>query len=1046
MDGTLGVAPYLAKDPSGAEAWLAAIVQSSENAIVSKDLDGTITSWNPAAERIFGWSAAEAIGKHISLIIPPELHEEMRSILARVSRGEPIEPFESVRVHKDGHKFPVALTISPIRDASGKILGASKTASDITQQRQARKLRRLLYGAGELLAASLDYRTTLLSVAKLVGTELADWCFIHALDENGELNLLAFGSDDPDREAYAREISEKYPVELGSPSLPVRVFLSGEPVVYHDVTEEIMEASARSEDHLETIRRSGVRSVLALPLKSRDRTIGAMTLISQEPNRYGTEEFDLAQEIARRSALAIDNARLYTKAQQELADRAKAEAELATKANQLQLLYEAGQLLGSTLDPESVYDELRMLVARTMPCDALLVSTIDQETRMILCAYAWVEGQKMATDTFPPVPINEKGDGMQSKVILSGKPLIVLDVPSQIQKPGTNYYTVESDGRVAKASEDNVPQTRSILLCPVMLEGKVIGVVQVLSQAEGAYGQSELDVFQAMVQQMAAASRNALLYQQSREETASRRRAEERFRTLSSAITDVIFTADPRGNFVDDLLRWEQYTGMTSHRYAGRGWISAVHPADRDRVSALWELAVAEGVPFHTQLRLRQAATGSYRYCLARAVPVRNEDRSVREWVGTITDVDETRRAERRSRFLFELSERLRLCSEPHEIIRTLVEAVREHLNTWSVSFGEVLDDDLSLRIACEDGGSDLSGQTYPLGTTPVVKSLHQGKVVAVHSTVEDKRTRENYENVYAPIGIEAFVCVPLMLGGKLRGIFSVQERCRRTWESDEIGLLEEVAQRAWLASQSATANEAVRALNSDLERRVQQRTADLEAANLELEGFTYTVSHDLRAPLRAIVSTCRILVEDYNDKLDDDMRQVLARQATAASKLGTLIDDLLKLSRLGREPLKPECVDLTELSNEVWAELSPRYPNVRFLAQPNLEARADPRLIKLVLANLLDNAAKFSTVAELPLVELQRSPNCEFVVRDNGAGFDMRYKHKLFLPFERLVKDEEFPGTGIGLANVKRIVERHGGSVRAEGQVGEGASFYFSL
>jgi PAS domain S-box-containing protein len=230
------------------------------------------------------------------------------------------------------------------------------------------------------------------------------------------------------------------------------------------------------------------------------------------------------------------------------------------------------------------------------------------------------------------------------------------------------------------------------------------------------------------------------------------------------------------------------------------------------------------------------------------------------------------------------------------------------------------------------------------------------------------------------------------------------------------------------------------------LEARVRERTAELEAANREMEGFTYSVSHDLRAPLRAIMATSLIVLQEAGDKLNREERELLARQAHNARRLGILIDELLQMSRLGRSELKRAPVDLAALAREVAQELREdgRGGDVWFEIPAMLPAHGDASLLRFVVLNLLDNAAKFSPKEST--VTFGVTEQGAYFVRDHGIGFDPRFAHKLFLPFERLVSESDFPGTGIGLANVKRIVDRHGGEVWAESQPGEGATFFFTL
>lgn len=235
------------------------------------------------------------------------------------------------------------------------------------------------------------------------------------------------------------------------------------------------------------------------------------------------------------------------------------------------------------------------------------------------------------------------------------------------------------------------------------------------------------------------------------------------------------------------------------------------------------------------------------------------------------------------------------------------------------------------------------------------------------------------------------------------------------------------------------------------IEEALQRSAADLEVANKELEAFSYSVSHDLRAPLRGIAGFSQALLEDYDDALDDTGRDYLRRLVAASGRMGVLIDDLLELSRVTRHELQPERVDLSALAQSVATELCQREPRsrVQVVIAPGLEARGDASLLRIALQNLLHNAWKFTGRHEQASIEFgttERDGVRVYFVRDDGAGFDMRYAEQLFRPFHRLHRETEFPGTGIGLATVQRIVHRHDGRLWAEGAVEQGATFYFTL
>ena len=246
-------------------------------------------------------------------------------------------------------------------------------------------------------------------------------------------------------------------------------------------------------------------------------------------------------------------------------------------------------------------------------------------------------------------------------------------------------------------------------------------------------------------------------------------------------------------------------------------------------------------------------------------------------------------------------------------------------------------------------------------------------------------------------------------------------------------------------------AEEEIRRLNAELEERVQQRTAELEVSNRELESFSYSVSHDLQAPLRHVDGYSKILLEDYGDKLDSGGQRLLQRLRAGAQRMGQLIDDLLNLSRVTRSELHRQGVDLSELARESIVELQKSHPDrpVAVTIVDGLQAVGDPRLLRVVIDNLLDNAWKYTGTTNQPVVEFGKTTvdgRTAFFVRDNGVGFDMAYAGKLFNAFQRLHGPSEFEGSGIGLATVQRIIRRHGGRVWAEAEVGRGATFFFTV
>ncbi|MEZ4405186.1 MAG: ATP-binding protein [Polyangiales bacterium] len=331
-------------------------------------------------------------------------------------------------------------------------------------------------------------------------------------------------------------------------------------------------------------------------------------------------------------------------------------------------------------------------------------------------------------------------------------------------------------------------------------------------------------------------------------------------------------------------------------------------------------------------------------------------------------------------------------------------------------------------------------GQRFPMSACVSGWVMNHREPVVIPDIYDDPRVPAD---AYRPTFVRSLAMVPIRTHAPL-GAIGTYWATKRKVTDDELRVL------GALADSTSVAMENVE-VYADLERRVKERTAQLEAANRELEAFSYSVSHDLRAPLRRIDAFSKVLEEEHADALGDEGRDRVQRVRASAEHMARLIDDLLELSRTTRVPLRRRVVDITAMAREVVEGLRAASPEraVEVAIEEGIAAEADPGLLRAALENLLSNAWKFTSKREGARIEVgteSRDGRAGVFVRDNGAGFDPSRAGRLFVAFQRLHGQEVYPGTGVGLATVQRIVQKHGGEVRAEGAVDRGATFWFTL
>jgi PAS domain S-box-containing protein len=498
--------------------------------------------------------------------------------------------------------------------------------------------------------------------------------------------------------------------------------------------------------------------------------------------------------------------------------------------------------------------------------------------------------------------------------------------------------------------------------------------------------------------------------------------SEKRFRTMIDTIPQLAWMAYANGTRYWFNKRWYDYTGATPEQMENSGWKSVHNPEVLPEVIERWTAAIASGEAFDMEFPLR-GKDGQFRIFLARAEPLRDAAGKVVQWFGTNTDVHEQR--------LWEKARR-----ETERQLQVVMENMSEGVVIADFS-GRLLQwNPAALRM------HDISEES------DVLTELEKLKNVYRLSTVEG-----------AVVPVEEWPLRRVLRGESLQDLELRVSRTDRSWEgffsySGAISCYDEDKGLAFLIikdiTQRKNAEAALRDAKTNLEHKVNERTSQLLAKSKELENFCYSVSHDLRAPLRGIDGYSRLLLEDHHDSLSEEGRSFLMNVRAATKNMSALIEDLLAYSKLERRKLSTMAIRLSSFMSNMLDLYKGEMEKVRITVEvDDLEVHADPDGLAIVLRNLIDNAMKFSQYVPQPEIGIRAHAAegfCVLAVKDNGIGFDMKFYHKIFEIFHRLHRVEDYPGTGIGLAMVQKAMERMGGKVWAESHPGAGATFYLQL
>ncbi len=917
---------------------LAAIVDSSDDAILSKTLDGTISAWNRGAEKIFGYPAAEIVGKPVLVLLPPGRIDEEAGLLARIRRGESVEHFETVRVRKDGTNIDVSVTISPIRDANGAIVGASTVARDITQRKRAEE--------------SLREKEHRLSESQRIA-HIGSW----TLDPNDPIGRLIWSDEMYRMYGVSRDTFAPTVVELLKRILPED----------RSAIQKWMAACAAGE------KPGDVEFRLRLP----DGTIRVFS-------RRGELQYDSDNKPVRMVGTS-----------QDITERRQTESSLRESEERFQVMANGIQQLAWMADADgSIFWYNQRWYDYT--------GTTLEQTR----GWTW---EKIHDPAFLPSVLDR-----WRKSIADGTP---FDMEFPLRGADGHFHMFltrimpvrNPEGRVVRWLGTNTD----------ISERKKSEELLARSAVEGAQQVEDLAVSRAELE-----AQTSML------------------KLVLENMGEGLIAADREGHF----LLWND----AANKLMGRGALDlpteqwtphykvfladGITPCPPDRLPLVRALS-GESVKVELMIQPPEPEPGKFIEVTAR--PLSDPRGNLRGGVAVLHDITERKRSE------------ADLAQQAEELRHS-----QQALKTQTFMLQSVLDSMVEGLVATDEHGK------FILWNPAAEKIMGHGP-----TNLPSEEWSAHY-GLFLPDTVTPIPPGETPLERTLRGEAGTTEIFLRhaglnqgLWlEATGSPLLDKdgVSRGAVLAFRDITQRKTdeleIRKLNDELEERIAKRTEQLEATNDELEAFSYSVSHDLRTPLRHIAGFARILVNDFGPAMAVEARDHLQRIDDAVRRMGLLIDALLRMAVLRRRPLRLSHSELNPIVDDVVAmlhgECDGRDVEWRIAKLPALDC--DPILMAQVFQNLLGNALKYSRGRAKALIEVdsiqQPGKPAIIFVRDNGAGFNLQYAEKLFGVFQRFHPDSEFEGTGVGLATVHRIIQKHGGMIWAEAEPDHGATFYFAL
>ncbi|HJQ50995.1 MAG TPA: GAF domain-containing protein [Gaiellaceae bacterium] len=984
---------------------LTVIADTLTDPIIGKALDGTIHSWSAGAEELYGYRAEEVVGKPISILAPPERRAEIEEILERVRRGEAIRQFETVRRKKDGTDVDVSLSITPLRDSSAEIVGASAVAHDISERKRREEIQSFLAEASRLLAVNVDHHETLPEVASLTLLRIADGCSVEIFDGTGTLTQVAIAHREPDKAELMREMRRLYPPEAESRALVSRVLRTGTAELITEVSDQLLRNIAQDPRHLHMLREFGTKSVIVVPLRVRGRALGTVMLMNgPSGRRFSAEDLELAEDLAQRVALAIDNATLHESEQEA---RRKAE-QAAQRIGRLQAVTAA---LSGAPTPAAVAEVLVGQGAAAVGADGGFVRILTADG---------LELELLAAT------------GMSEPFVQSyGHLSLTSPLPgADVFRTGSERY-FESAAAVRAASsefarEHEVMGQEAIAFVPLHVQRRTIGVMALSFATPRTFDRDDRELLATLAGQCAQALERARLYEAERQARAEAEDAIGRTMRLQSLAAELaealtpaqvaeVVVAHGMASIDADAgaLQLLSDDGKMLEVVNGRG-------SDRTLIEAGWRR-------FSVDLELPSTDA------LHRLEPVFIEsEKDIREKYPHVEDYPHVVESQLGLHARAGAHIPLVLSGRPLGVLflgftrpRRFSDSQRSFVLALGRQCAQALKRAQLYEAEFEERGK----------LSRLVERLHEGVVsVDRHGRVEFASSKA--KELLSAVSLEEGRRVPeAWLGFPLRsfaaGLLEADE------DVVEAQVVSDDDERVFnVTGIPAARSESVLLVVTDVSDRERQRRAERE--------FVDNAAHELRTPLAAITSAIERLQAGARE-VPEKRDRFLGHIQQESTRLNRLASSLLVLARAQTREEDPrrEEIALRALIEELVGGLELK-PGVELVIEcpPDLIARTNRDLLEHALLNLAGNAALHTDRGRIGIRAFVEGDGSVVIeISDTGSGIRPEELGRLFDRFYRGPSEEGRAGFGLGLPITKEAVEAVGGRVEIDSVAGEGTT-----